>query len=46
MRGCKPGVLENKTKQMENEMEMAGDVDRRTPPEQGEGPTSVGVVTE
>ena len=46
----KPGVYnEDKTK---NETETwiggdqkAGDVDRRTPPEQGEGPTSAAVVT-
>jgi hypothetical protein len=31
---------------MENEKWIAGDVDRRTPPEQGEEPTSAEVVTE
>ena len=45
-----PGVWEDETKQMENERwicdgKKAGDVDRRTPPEQGEGPTSAEVVT-
>ena len=46
-----PGVMEDETKPMENEKWIGdglkvGDVDRRTPPEQGEGPTSAEVVTE
>ena len=40
-----PGVKEDKTKPTENEKWIsdclkAGDVDRQTPPEQGDGPTS------
>ena len=42
--------MEDKTKPMENEKwisdgQKVGDVDRRTPPEQGEGTTPVEVVT-
>ena len=45
-----PGVMEDKTKPMENEKWISdglkvGDFERRTPPEQGEGPTSAEVVT-
>ena len=48
--GLEPGVKEDETKPMENEKWISdgskvGDVDRRTPPEQGEGPTTVEVVT-
>ena len=50
MMELKPGVWEDKTKQMENERwigdgKKTGDVDRRTPPEQGGRPTSAEVVT-
>ena len=50
MRECKPGVWENKTKQMKDERWIGdglktGDVDRRTPPEKGEEPTLAEVVT-
>ena len=46
----KPGVWEDKTKQMENEKwindgKKTGDADRRTSPEQGEEPTSGEVMT-
>jgi hypothetical protein len=46
----KPGVREDKTTPMENEKWIgngwkAGEVDRRTPPKLGEGPTSAEVVT-
>ena len=42
--------MEDKTKPMENEKwisdgQKVGDVDRQTPPEQGEGTTSAEVVT-
>ena len=40
----KPGVKEPKTKQTEKE-KWIGDADRRAPPEQGEEPPSVEVVT-
>ena len=48
--GLEPGVMEDKTKPKEIEKRIsdgkkASDFDRRTPPEQGEGPTSAGVVT-
>ena len=46
MMELKPVVWEDKTKQMENEKwisygQKTGDVDHRTPPEQGEGLTVV-----
>ena len=37
-------MCKTKTKQMENE-KWIGDVDRRMPPKQGEGPSSVEVMT-
>jgi hypothetical protein len=50
MMELKPGVWEDKTKQMENEKwindgSKTGDADLRMPPEQGEEPTSAEVVT-
>ena len=48
--GLEPGVIQDKTKPKENEKrisdgEKVGDFDHRTPPEQGEEPTSGEVVT-